>query len=122
MTEIIPLTAAAEWEEIWEEIASDDAFLRLIFKASPRCPISRGAEAVFRGFVSGLDEVPDLEVRIVDVIASREVSNRIASDTGVKHESPQALLLGPGREVLWHAGHIAVSERNLSEALASARG
>ncbi len=68
---------------------------------------------MFEGFVADL---PEVEILRVDVIDRREVSRKIAEDTGVKHESPQALLLGPGQEVLWHASHATIHGRSLAEA------
>lgn len=118
--DIEPLTSVEDWDKIWEDLASAGAPLRLIFKASSRCPISHRAEEIFRDFISGFEGKKDLRTHIVQVIEHRDVSDRIASDTAVTHQSPQVLLLGPGREILWHTSHTGISKRNLSEALSSA--
>ncbi|MEM7357326.1 MAG: monothiol bacilliredoxin BrxC family protein [Acidobacteriota bacterium] len=48
---------------------------------------------------------------------ARDVSNEIAQRTGVKHESPQALLMRDGT-VTWHASHWSIQAEALQEALA----
>jgi bacillithiol system protein YtxJ len=112
-----PLDSLPAWEGLWAAQAAADAPPALIFKRSPTCPISLGAEEAFDRFAASLPTDTPLRLYRVDVIAARPVSQRIAADTGVKHESPQALLLGPGRKVLWHASHRAVDEQALEKAV-----
>lgn len=64
---------------------------QLIFKHSPMCPISR--MAFFR-----MKEV-DMEAGLVNVLGDREISRAIEADYGVKHESPQVLLIKDGESV-----------------------
>ncbi len=117
MARIHDLKDLAAWQAVWEALGASGAPARLVFKRSPTCPLSLDAEAAFERFVASCpDGLADRFCR-VDVIDRREVSRRIAEDTGVKHESPQALLLGAGRKVLWHASHRAIDERSLSAAI-----
>lgn len=51
------------------------------------------------------------------VIEDRPVSNEIAARLGVKHESPQAILVRGGKAV-WHASHRQVTAANLAAAAA----
>ncbi|MHC5054079.1 MAG: bacillithiol system redox-active protein YtxJ [Planctomycetota bacterium] len=120
MPEIVPLTEIESWARIWEEQAGADAPLRMVFKRSPRCPISRAMEKVFERFAARLPDDTPAEVFRVDVVSERDVSRRIADDTRVKHESPQALFIGPDRAVLWHASHYSITESALEEALRAA--
>ena len=97
-------------------LAGDDGPARLVFKQSPTCPTSRAAQVRFERFAEGC---PDGEVDLlyrVDVVASRDVARKIADDTGVRHESPQVLLIGPGGKILWHTSHYSISEDALAEA------
>ena len=117
MADIRDLKDIDAWQALWDALAAPDAEARLVFKRSPTCSLSRAAEDAFERFVSAKpDGGPDRYCR-VDVIAQRDVARKIAEDTGVRHESPQALLLGPGRRVVWHASHRAIHEASLAEAV-----
>ena len=58
----------------------------------------------------------DIEYVLVKVIESRLVSNRIAEDTGVKHESPQIMYLEQG-DVVWNTSHWAVTVEHMKAVL-----
>lgn len=79
----------------------------VIFKHSLTCPISSGV----REEVSRLDGT----VRLVVVQNSRPVSNEIAERTGVRHESPQALVIRDGR-VVYHASHYDITADDIRRA------
>jgi bacillithiol system protein YtxJ len=94
----------------------------LVFKHSFTCGVS--AEA--------LDELiehlnaelaapggPDPRYAMVTVQTHREVSNAVATRLGVRHETPQALLIRHGR-VIWAASHFRVTAAAVRKALASA--
>jgi bacillithiol system protein YtxJ len=44
------------------------------------------------------------DMHFVNVVRSREASDKIASELDVRHESPQAILVDQG-EVVWHGSH-----------------
>ena len=121
MSEIKDLNDMADWEAMWDEQKAEDAGGLLVFKRSPVCPTSFTAEERFRKFVSSLPESKDLRIVSVDVIAARPISRRIAELTGIKHESPQALLISRGQNVRWHASHLDITEDSLAEALLAAK-
>jgi bacillithiol system protein YtxJ len=106
------------WGKVWSYQQGKQARPLLLLKRSPTCPISLQAEESFRAFVAALPQRAPMRICCVDVIAARAVSQRIAADTGVEHESPQALLIGPGQKVLWHASHYDVNAESLAKALA----
>lgn len=86
----------------------------LIFKQSTTCPIS--AEA-FRQYNSFLDSTnKDIDTYFVKVRETREVSNKIAEDTNIKHESPQILLI-KNKEVLWNTSHHDITVDKIEAAL-----
>jgi bacillithiol system protein YtxJ len=73
-----------------------------------------------------LDEVeaflaahPDVKAYLVDVRAERPLSQQIAARTGVRHESPQVIILRHGAAV-WSASHDEITAgailRNFSTA------
>jgi len=98
----------------------DEAFeapLFLLFKHSPSCPISARAFYELRTF---LETGPDVPVGWIHVIEERPLSQEVARRTGVRHESPQALLLAGGR-VLWSDSHGGITSERLGAALSAAR-
>lgn len=84
-----------------------------ILKNSLTCPVSSKAYSQFEEFIKENDNVPCFVVNIQD---SRSVSDRIAHDTGIKHESPQILLLNNG-VVSWQDSHFHVTKVNMDKAL-----
>jgi bacillithiol system protein YtxJ len=89
--------------------------LVVIFKHSPRCPLSRSA----RSEVGRLEqERPDVPIFVVDVLRNPDLSKTIEERTGVKHESPQSIVLCEG-VVKWHASHYDVTRVSLRENLAA---
>jgi bacillithiol system protein YtxJ len=86
----------------------------LIFKHSSTCPVSAGAFAELRSFLDAC-EAP-CRVGVVVVQTARGVSNAIAANLAVPHESPQALLVRDG-VVTWSASHLAITRRALAEAV-----
>jgi bacillithiol system protein YtxJ len=117
MAEIETLNNIQDWTTLWDAQKTEHAGALLVFKRSPVCPTSHFVESQFTRFVAQLPQSKDLKIVSVDVIAARPVSQRIAADTGIRHESPQALLIGPGQHVIWHASHGEVDEQSLSKAL-----
>ena len=85
----------------------------LLFKHSQTCPTSAFAFAEYREF---LKHAPPVATAWIDVISSRPLSQEVARESGIRHESPQALLFQEGR-VVWHASHGAITARSLHEAL-----
>ncbi len=81
----------------------------LIFKHSTRCSISM---MVKKRFELDWDKLPgSLPLYFLDLIKHRDLSNKVASDFQVYHESPQLLLIKDGECVLdLSHGEISVEE------------
>ena len=81
----------------------------LIFKHSTRCSISMMAK---RRFELDRDNLPtDMPLYFLDLIKHRDLSNKIAVDFSVYHESPQMLLIKDGECILDQShGAISVDE------------
>ncbi|QSO49689.1 bacillithiol system redox-active protein YtxJ [Alicyclobacillus mengziensis] len=77
--------------------------------------MSAAAWKATRNFVLA-DEEGKADYVMVKVIESRSVSNAIANDLRVRHQSPQVLLLQGGK-VLWTASHWDITEKSLEKAL-----
>ena len=66
----------------------------LIFKHSTSCPISSMAKS--RLEMAWTLDGKTVEPYYLDLIAYRAISNKIAKDFGIRHESPQVLLIKDG--------------------------
>ena len=82
----------------------------LVFKHSNACSISARA-------YREMEKVED-PVNLLEVQAVPELSREIAKLTGVRHETPQVILLRDGKAV-WNASHFDVSADSVSRALES---
>jgi bacillithiol system protein YtxJ len=80
----------------------------VLLKHSMTCGISSG---VYRevGNVAG-------DVNVIVIQTHRDVSNEIAYRTGVRHESPQAIVLRDGQPV-YHASHYDIEAGHIEEKL-----
>jgi bacillithiol system protein YtxJ len=72
-----------------------------IFKHSTRCPVSAWAHQEVISFVQ---QNPEQPVYLLKVVEDRPVSQWVAAETQVQHESPQILQVQKG-EVIWSASH-----------------
>lgn len=80
----------------------------VIFKHSTTCPISAAAYDEMEQFKG--------EVALVDVQRAQELSKEIENKTGIRHESPQVIVLGKGK-VVWNASHWKVTAGAVAEAV-----
>jgi bacillithiol system protein YtxJ len=87
----------------------------LIFKHSTRCSISRTAlDRLERNWKS--EDVVPLKPYFLDLLSYRNVSNQVASDFGVEHESPQVLVVKDGKPVHVRS-HLSIGFDEISKAL-----
>lgn len=116
MTKIKRLTSLEQWEDALK--ATSERPL-LVFKHSTSCSISAGAYEDFVHFVED-SKRPDVDYAIVHVIEDRPVSNAIAETLGVRHQSPQAILVREQKPV-WDESHWKITYDFLAEKLGSPR-
>jgi bacillithiol system protein YtxJ len=109
-----PLEKDSQLNEIQEQ--SHD-FPVVIFKHSTRCSISSTAWARLQRNWKP-EEAGDLKPYYLDLISFRSLSNRIAQDFAVEHESPQLLLISRGKCV-YHASHYDISFDSIKEQLST---
>ena len=89
----------------------------VLFKHSFSCGIS--AEALDE-LVAHLNDKPvDARYAMVTVQTHREVSNAVAKKLGVRHETPQALIIRDG-QVVWAASHFRVTADAVTAAIRKA--
>ena len=109
---VIELHQDRDFEQLLERSKTHPV---LIFKHSTQCSISGQAYEEFTQFV---ESAGDLTCGLVLVIEERKLSNAVAERLGVRHESPQAIVIDHGRAT-WHASHWSVTADSLSDALRS---
>ena len=80
----------------------------VIFKHSTTCPISSAAYREMEGYPG--------EIALVEVQSARDLSREIGMRTGVKHESPQVIILRNGKAV-WHASHWKITGEAVERAV-----
>ena len=105
-------------DEHFTPLTDDDAFEALVarsqaepvvlFKHDPVCSISLVAYHELRR----MDETFPL----IDVSRSHALSRLVADQTGVKHESPQVIVLRNGAAV-WSASHYAIKAAAVEQAV-----
>jgi bacillithiol system protein YtxJ len=82
----------------------------IVFKHSNACSISTRA---YREM-----EMVQAEVNILVVQSAREISRELANLTGVRHETPQVIVLRDGKAV-WNASHFEIQAAAVIEAFES---
>ena len=104
----IKVNTTEELDGLFEKSSEQPVFL---FKHSLTCPISAGVFEI----VSGIDT----DVHLVVVQHSQDVSKELAAKSGVRHESPQAIIIKDGKPV-YHASHYDVTAQDVEQILESA--
>jgi bacillithiol system protein YtxJ len=103
-------------EQLNEIRLNSKEYFILIFKHSTRCSISRAALDRFeRNWKE--EEMREVKPYYLDLITYREISNRIAEDFSVQHESPQVLIIRNGVSV-YDRSHLDIDFKAVKDAIA----
>lgn len=113
MTKPAMITNVDELEPLIERSHERPVFL---FKHSTTCPISGAAHQEYMRFLEDQPGEDEADYTLLEVQNARPLSNEIAQRTGIKHESPQAILLRDGKPV-WNASHWSIKASSLAESL-----
>ncbi|MCA0982453.1 bacillithiol system redox-active protein YtxJ [Halobacillus yeomjeoni] len=103
--EIGKIETTEQFNEVLEK--ETDFFL---LKHSLTCPISASAKNQYVKY----NEDSSIPCYILHVQESRPLSDFIAREYGIRHESPQVLLFN-SKEPVWNASHGSITERNLKK-------
>ncbi len=85
----------------------------VLFLHDPGCPISRVAYRQMMRL--------DRDILLIDVRRAHGLSRDVEERTGVRHESPQVIVLRQGHAV-WSASHDGITTRAVADALRQACG
>ncbi|REL33033.1 bacillithiol system redox-active protein YtxJ [Rhodohalobacter sp. SW132] len=106
--------SALKTNESVDELIGNREKPQIIYKHSYRCAVSIFSK---RSLETGLDDLAGIaDLHLVDVVSLRPVSAYITEKTGIRHESPQVILLHNGAP-FWSASHGNVKLKNLQDAL-----
>ena len=86
----------------------------LLFKHSRTCGISMGALDELHAHVA--ESGTKASYKVITVQNHRRVSDMAAERFGIRHETPQAILLRDGRPV-WNASHFRITASELTRIL-----
>ncbi|TRM11239.1 bacillithiol system redox-active protein YtxJ [Lentibacillus cibarius] len=111
MAELKELQSSQDLDQVWQRSTETPV---LLFKHSTTCPISANAFKQYQTFLESSGS--EMDAYMVKVIENRDISNQIAEQTGVKHESPQIFLIRD-RKVLWHTSHSQITVDSIGNAL-----
>ena len=86
----------------------------VIFKHSTTCGISAGAKSRLEMNWTGLEV--EIDFYYLDLLSYRPISNEIASRYGVRHESPQIIVINNSK-ASYDTSHHRISVGDLNKAL-----
>jgi bacillithiol system protein YtxJ len=107
------MQAITSQKALKEFLSAHTATKALILKHSNTCPISARAYSVVQAHY---EQNPSVPIGVVVVQTSRPLSNYIAGQYGIQHESPQAIVFAQGKPV-WDDSHFAITAETLEEQL-----
>lgn len=105
----LPIESLADLKKAIENSNKDKTKAVLIFKHSVRCSISSTAKFRLQSFWENDDNFP---AYYLDLIKYREISNQVAIDFNVRHESPQVLVIKNGK-CIFNASHLSISVKDI---------
>jgi bacillithiol system protein YtxJ len=109
----------------WQQINDPDQFtndildndqIHLVFKHSPRCGISKMVLRRFENF--DFYQTSEIQFWLLDVLNSRHISNSIAAQFNIRHESPQILVI-KNRKLLHHSSHSAIEAEEINNIISN---
>lgn len=111
------LTPISGIDELEHMLAESRMRPVLLFKHSYTCGVSAEALDEVRAHIE--EHTSGVRYAMVTVQTHRDVSNAIAARLGVRHETPQAILVRDGRAV-WNASHFRVTASEVGRAIEAA--
>jgi bacillithiol system protein YtxJ len=106
------LTSLSHIDELEAAIAESCERPVLLFKHSRTCGISCEALDELHAHVETAD--PQAVYKLITVQSHRGLSDQAAKRLGIRHETPQAILLRDGLPV-WTASHFRITKQQLDQ-------
>ena len=102
--------ALTDYSQIQKALENPEPFL--VFKHSTRCSISSMAKSRFERSY----DVEGIVPFYLDIIGNRSISNQLAIDFSIPHQSPQLLLIQKG-ECTYNASHNSINLDEIKDKL-----
>src|SRR5262245_33440184 len=112
MESLIPLHDMASIDAAIDESRTRPV---LVFKHSRYCGVSCEALDELQNHIESQPR-PHVAYKMVTVQTHRPVSDAIAQRLGLRHETPQAILIRDGR-IVWNASHFRITAAQLDQVL-----
>ena len=111
------LVSSPVLRDVHDQATLDEAFASeraILYKHSTRCPVSA---VVVDDVLRVAGRHPEWRCYLLKVIEHRTLSDAVAEQLKVPHESPQVFVLRKGR-LVWHTSHNGITAQNLGRQLA----
>lgn len=108
----LPLKSEQEVQDISENISHQT--ICIIFKHSTTCSISAIAKHRVKDYTDS--KTNGFKFYYLDLIANRSVSNFISDLFGIRHESPQVLIIKDGK-CIYSESHLSINSEILQSQL-----
>ncbi|PKD44221.1 bacillithiol system redox-active protein YtxJ [Rhodohalobacter barkolensis] len=105
-----------EAEEDLDKMVAANSGKHVIYKHSYSCAVCLFSKLKVEEIMDKYDDRASFH--FVDVLKNRALSRKIADMTGLRHESPQIIVLNDGK-VFWHESHSGISKEELEKAILS---
>ena len=112
------LHALSHIDELDDAIAESRQRPVLLFKHSRTCGVSCEALDELHSHIEAQGQT-GVSYKMITVQTHRPVSDAAAQRLGLRHETPQAILLRDGK-VIWNASHFRITAAQLDQALPKA--
>ncbi len=109
----LPWAQLESLEQLDEIVEKSNHGTQVIYKHSKTCGISG---MTLKMFTDTYELDTECDLHFLTIQSHRDISNAVASQFGVRHESPQLLIIKNGK-VSFHTSHGAISEVNLKDFL-----
>lgn len=108
---MIKINSLGDWEKLLDSSKENPV---IIFKHSSTCSISAGAYSKMEK--AEKNNTLNVPIHIVIVQEAREVSNKIAEDLSITHQSPQVIVIRD-RKAAYDESHDAIDPEKVSSLL-----
>ena len=116
MSRLTPLT---DLDGLAAAIAESNERPVLLFKHSRYCGVSCEALDALQEHIES--DPGHVAYRMITVQTHRPVSDAVAQRLGLRHETPQAILLRDGK-IVWNASHFRITASQLDQVLSTTAG
>jgi bacillithiol system protein YtxJ len=113
------LTSLHDIAQVEAAIAESRERPVLLFKHSRYCGVSCEALDELQSHIDAQAD-PGITYKLVTVQTDRPVSDAIAQRLGLRHETPQAILIKDGK-IVWNASHFRITATKLDEVVSGHR-